>query len=140
MKPSATKTWLQHRIAASSANELQLMLYDGALRFARQARAALVDRKLDVAQDNFERVDAILAELEAGLRPEIAPDLCGNYASLYQFCTRRLNEANFKHQLEPLDDAIHMFEHLRDTWRMVLERIQSERSETDTPLESALAG
>jgi flagellin-specific chaperone FliS len=69
-----------------------------------------------------------LCELHNGLRPEIDPELCGNYAALYNFCIRKLHEANLHHRPEPLDEAVQILQHLRETWVMVIEQIAQERA------------
>lgn len=122
------KTYLEHRILSASPEQLQLLLYEGAIRFARWGRSALEERNYEKAQDSFERVVAILVELHAGLRPEVAPELCDKFAQLYNFCMRKVNEANFLHDVALLDEAIGILEHLRESWLMLLERVAEERA------------
>ena len=105
------------------------MLYEGTIRFAQVAREQLLDRNYEKAQAAFERVDAILGELHAGLRPESNPELCDRFAALYNFASRKLLEANFTHSIVPLDDALAILQHLRETWVMVLGAISHECAE-----------
>ena len=139
MQNNAFRAYLENKILTASPEELQLMLYEGAIRFALLARKALEEKDFERAHNAFERVDAILCELHAGLRPEKDPDLCDKFASLYNFCLRRLLEANYKHALEPIDDAISILQHLRETWVMVLDRIRENRAESALAEDAQLA-
>ena len=134
MQNNAFRAYLENKILTASPEELQLMLYEGAIRFALLARKALEEKEFERAHNAFERVDAILCELHAGLRPEQDADLCDKFASLYNFCLRKLLEANYTHTVEPIDDAMTILHHLRETWVMVLDQIREDRAE------SALAG
>lgn len=125
----AFRTYLENKILTASPEQLQLMLYEGAIRFTNVARMGLEEKDLTKANDAFERVDAILDELRAGLRPEVEPDLCDKFAALYNFCSRQLQEANFHHRVEPLDNALRILQHLRETWILMLEQLARERAE-----------
>lgn len=133
MQNPAFRAYLENKVLTASPEQLQLMLYEGAIRFALLARRALEDRDFEKAQDAFERVDAILAELLAGLRPDTNPELCERYASLYTFCCRKLNEANFRHDVNLLDDALKILHHLKDTWVLLLQKLAEERAD-DLPV------
>lgn len=141
-QPAASQTYLKHKVLTATPEQLQLMLYEGAIRFALLARQEMLARNFEAAQNAFERADAILCELHNGLRPEVDADLCGKYAALYNFCIRRLHEANLHHQPEPLDDAVQILQHLRETWAMVIESIAHERAEQaqqDSPAHQPVA-
>lgn len=128
MLNSASRTYLENKILTATAEQLQLMLYEGAIRFSHVARSALEERNFEKAQDAFERADAILIELHSGLRPERDPDLCEKYALLYSFCARRLLEGNLRHDVALVDDALLILNSLRETWVLVLEKLAQERA------------
>lgn len=128
MHNEAYRAYQENRILNASPEQLQLMLYEGATRFTHSARTALLENDFEAAQRAFERVDAILVELLAGLRPDLNPDLCEKFASLYAFCSRKLCEANFQHSVALVDEALGILQHLRATWMMVLEQLAAERA------------
>ena len=41
MNPNAAQNYLRMRVMTATPEQLQMMLYDGAIRFAEQGRAAL---------------------------------------------------------------------------------------------------
>jgi flagellar protein FliS len=128
MKPISTQTYLKSRVMTASPEELQLMLYDGAIRYAQLFRQAILDNQIESAQAAYERADAILTELHQGLRPERAPDLVDRYTALYDFCQRRLGEAEFRRVPQPVEDALRVLQHIRQTWVLVMEKIREEGS------------
>ncbi|MFO0944476.1 MAG: flagellar export chaperone FliS [Planctomycetota bacterium] len=128
MQNPTFRAYLESKILTASPEQLQLMLYEGAIRFAQVAKMALIEKDYEKACNAFERVDGIVCELHGGLRPESDPELCDRFASLYNFCARKMLEANYSHSPDPIDDAILIFQHLRETWVLVLERLAEERS------------
>lgn len=128
MQNPTFRAYLESKIMTATPEQLQLMLYEGAIRFSQVAKMALLDKDYEKASSAFDRVDGILCELHGGLRPESDPELCDRFASLYNFCSRRMMEANYSHSPDPIDDAILIFQHLRETWVLVLDRLSEERS------------
>ena len=64
----------QNQVMLSSPGEILLALYDGAIRFARQARVAIENDDPAVKGEKIGSVMAILAELTATLDHEQAPE------------------------------------------------------------------
>ena len=126
-KPS--DAYLQNAVMTATPEQLQMMLYDGAIRFARQAREAMVNKDFETACEKLLRVQRIVTELKNGLRPEVQPTLCEQLAGLYNFVYWRLVEANVKHDPTQIDEALQILEHQRETWRMLLEKVQSARAD-----------
>lgn len=128
MQNPAFRAYLESKILTATPEQLQLMLYEGAIRFAQVAKFALEEKDFEKASGAFERLDGIFLELHNGLRPDEDADLCDKYASLYNFCSRKLLEANFSHTIGPIDEALVVMQHLRETWVMVLEKITGDRA------------
>ncbi len=105
-----------------------MMLYDGAIRFARQGREALAAGDLETSCEKLLRAQRIVLELQNGLRPEVNRALCEQMSRLYTFAYNRLVEANLKRETKRIDEALQVLEHLRETWGMLLEKLRQERS------------
>ncbi|MHC4090955.1 MAG: flagellar export chaperone FliS, partial [Planctomycetota bacterium] len=82
MNADAPNSYLRDAVMTASPEQLQLMLYDGVTRFARQGRDALVGRDYQTSYEKLSRAQAIIIEMEAGLRHEINPQLCGRMAAI----------------------------------------------------------
>jgi flagellar protein FliS len=128
MNPQAAQQYLRTKVLTATPEQLQLMLYDGAIRFGQQARVALAGQNYELSYQLICRVQRILAELTASLKHDLAPDLCGKLAALYNYAYRRLIDANLDHQVEPLDDAMKVLEYQRQTWALLLEQLGRQKA------------
>ncbi len=123
MSTHASNEYFRNSVLTAKPEQLQLMLYDGAIRFGRQGREALLRKDFETACEKLIRVQKIIAEMQNGLRPEINAELCDQLARLYNFIYQRLVDANVQRDVVPLDEALRILEHQRETWRLLLARI-----------------
>lgn len=116
---------MRNAVLTASSEQLQLMLYDGAIRFARQAREAMLKSDWETCCEKLIRAQKIIAEMQNGLRPEANPSLCEQLSALYAFIFRRMVDANITHEVSALDEALQILEHQRETWRLLLQKTKS---------------
>ena len=109
------------------------MLFDGAIRFASQARDAIGRGAVEQSYDLLTRAQNIVREMENGLRPKVSPELCAQMASLYRFVFSKLVDANVHKDLQALEDALQVLRHQRETWAILLDKIQNIQAHTDDP-------
>jgi flagellar secretion chaperone FliS len=128
MSNQFAQNYLRTKVLTATPEQLQLMLYDGAIRFSEQAKAALQARKFDQSFDLLSRAQKIITEMTASLRHDVAPELCGKLASLYNFVYRKLVEANVEHTLQPLDEALSILRYQRETWVMLLDQLGKSKA------------
>ena len=121
--PQAAQNYLKTKVFTATPEQLQLMLYDGAIRFGEQARVALEARNYEQSYFNIARVQRIITEMQSSLKHDLAPELCGKMASLYNYIYRRLIEANIEHNLESLDEALNLLRYQRETWTMLMDKL-----------------
>jgi flagellar protein FliS len=114
--------YLRNAVLTAPPEQLQLMLFDGAIRFASQACDALRRRRFDESCELLLKAQRVVNGLENGLRPEAEPELCARLAALYQFVYRRLVEANLHRDPGAIDDALRILRHQRDTWQLLIDR------------------
>ena len=115
--------YLRTKVFTATPEQLQLMLYDGAIRFAEQARAALEARNFEQSYLLITRTQKIITEMTCTLKHDVAPELCGKLASLYNFVYRKLIEANIEHVTPPLDEALQILRYQRETWALLLDNL-----------------
>jgi flagellar secretion chaperone FliS len=121
--PQAAQTYLRTRVMTATPEQLQMMLFDGALRFGEQAKIALGEKNYEQTYLNISRVQKILAEMMTSLKHNIYPELCDRLAALYQYVYKRLIEASVHHKMESLEEAMNLLKFQRDTWSMLLEQV-----------------
>ena len=128
MNPQAAQNYLRTKVMTATPEQLQLMLYDGAIRFTEQAKVALQKKDYEGSFNGISRAQKIIAELSGSLRHAMAPELCGKLASLYNFVYRKLIEANIDHKVESLDDALAILRYQRETWAMLLDQLGKKKA------------
>ena len=124
-----SNAYLETKVLTASPEQLQLMLYDGAVRFCEQAKAAIGIGEVENSYLLITKAEKIVMELQGSMRDEIAPETCANMRRLYLFCYDRLVTANLKKDLKALDEAIDVLRDLRQTWLMLIEKLHEEQTE-----------
>lgn len=124
---NTTSKYFKTKVMTASPEELQLMLYDGAIRFCEQAREAIKDKQIEISYNLLTKAENILLEMASSMRDEIAPETCEKMRALYMFCYDRLVTANLKRQIPPVDEALKVLRHIRETWTMLLEKLKEEK-------------
>ncbi|MDW8263645.1 MAG: flagellar export chaperone FliS [Phycisphaerales bacterium] len=128
MNQQAAQQYLRTKVLTATPEQLQMMLYDGAIRFSEQGKAALERKDYEASYNALSRAQKIIAELLCGLKHELAPELCGRLASLYNFVFRRLVEANINHDCKALDEALQILRYQRETWAMLMDKLGKTRA------------
>jgi len=123
MNPQGAQNYLRTKVFTATPEQLQLMLYDGALRFGEQARVALEQKNFEQSYNMISRVQKIITEMQGSLKPELAPELCQKLAALYNYVYRKLTEANIEHTIPSIDEALSILRYQRETWAMLLDQL-----------------
>ena len=120
--------YLKTQVMTASPEMLQLMLWDGAIRFAEQGKEAILRKDVEGSYKSLLRSQKIITELTASLKHDVDPDLCGKLAALYNFIYRRMVEANTTKDVKFVDDALEIMRHQRETWVMLMDKLVKERA------------
>lgn len=128
MNANVAQNYLRTKVLTATPEQLQLMLYDGALRFGDQARAALAEKRFEDSYRLISKVQKIITELSITLKPDVAPDLCKRLAALYTFVYKKLIEANIGHELAPMDEALQILRYQRETWALLLDQLGKKKA------------
>jgi flagellar protein FliS len=98
---------------------LIVMLYDGAIKFLRQAIVDLGRNDLAAKGKHIARAQDILYELNTVLDTEKGGQIAQNLRSLYNFMQRHLSEANIRKDPQMIQEVIGMLEELNQSWRAI---------------------
>jgi flagellar protein FliS len=111
-----TQIGAYQNVQASTADPatVVLLLFDGAMRFLRQAQRGL-ERK-DAAQfaQSVSRAHAIIAELSESLDHEMGGAIADNLARLYGFMLGHLTQGLIARSAGHLEDVLKILHTLRD--------------------------
>lgn len=128
MNPQAAQQYLRTKVLTATPEQLQLMLYDGAIRFGEQARSALQQNQYEQSYNLLSRVQKIITEMSCTLKHDVSPDLCGKLAALYNYAYIKLIEANVDHRIDSLDEALNVLRYQRETWAMLLNQLGKQKA------------
>lgn len=92
-------------ILTASREQILIMLYDGAIRFVRQARIGIEDKRLDVKSNGITRAMAIISEFNNTLDHKIGGEIAANLSRLYDFMNRELIAVNASNDAKRLDSV-----------------------------------
>lgn len=127
MTATIPNPYLRDAVLTATPEQLQLMLYDGAIRFALQARDAIDKKDYETMYLRLTRSQNIVLEMLNGLNHDINPQLCGRMAAIYNFIYRKLIDACVHRNTEEIDDAVRLLRMERETWQLLVDKVTQTR-------------
>ena len=128
MSIAPQRQYLENKVLMASREDLLLMLFDGAIRFAEQAWPRLEAKEYPEYCALLVKAQDVVRELMVSMkREELGEDLYGNLMNLYQFILSRLVKANLKKDRKLIDEALKILIHLRETWAQAIEKDRREK-------------
>lgn len=109
------------QVTTASREKVLLMLYEGAIRFTKQARAAMKQNKIAEKGKYISKSTAILSELMATLDFKAGGQLAVDLENLYVFMIDKLIEANINNDVAALDTVEQLLMTLYEAWKDVVE-------------------
>lgn len=109
----------ENRVMTQTPGRVVVMLYDGAIKFLRQAIAELEAGKFIEKGKSISRAGDILQELNITLNMEAGGEIAQNLRQLYAFMQERLFQANMQKDADMIRDTIRLLEELNDGWKAV---------------------
>lgn len=97
------------------------MLYDGAIRFTRQAIYGLEEENIALFHHGIKKSMAIITEFSNSLDHAIGGEIAENLDALYNFMIRELTLANLHKDIEKLRVVDKLLVDLRATWEEAVE-------------------
>ncbi len=120
------KQYQKTQVTTASREKILLMLYEGAIRFTKQARVAMNEKKIADKGKYISKATAILSELMATLDFKVGGQLAHDLENLYIFMIDKLIEANIQNKVEPLDHVERLLNTLYSAWKDVIENPRAD--------------
>lgn len=108
-------------VMTASKEQLLIMLYDGAIRFVRQARLAMEENRVTDKVQGISKAMAIITEFSNTLDHEIGGEIAEDLSRLYDFMIRELTSANARNEVERLDPVEKILLDLRQAFAGAIE-------------------
>ena len=106
-------------VTTQSRGRLVVMLYDGAIKFLKQAVKALQAGDLEAKAQNIGRARDIIFELNTVLDLEAGGEVAQNLRTLYNFMNSHLTQANNSNDVQMMREVIGLLNNLNEGWRAV---------------------
>jgi flagellar protein FliS len=127
MKNGVAK-YKQTSVQSASKEKILLMLYEGAIRFVKQALIAIDQKNIADRGMNIGRAYDVVMELNNSLNHEVGGEIAKNLEQLYMFITEQFTKSNATGQRKPLEDALKVLETLYSGWVEAVEKIKREEN------------
>jgi flagellar protein FliS len=102
------------------------LLYDGALERINTARAKILAKDYEAKNKLINKSIDILAGLRGFLDESQSKELYESLYSLYEYCERRLLEANMQNDVEILEEIAGHIRTLKEGWTGIREQALAE--------------
>ena len=117
--PRGAEAYRRIEAESRSPMELVVMLYDGAIRFVGEARAAHAKKDIGARGDAISRAMTIVSELQNTLNVEDGGTIAQELDRLYTYINARLLDVTAKKDATGLDDAEKVLGTLREGWAQI---------------------
>lgn len=107
-------------VQTATPGQLILMLYDGAIKFAKQAIIEIEQKRYVDANTYLLKCQSIIHELVASLDFNI--EISKNLGSIYEYLLHLLIQANIKKDTSKAEEALSHMTELRDAWRQAIKQ------------------
>lgn len=113
--------YYETQVSTASPERILIMLYDGAIRFTRQAISGVEEGKPDMRRYGISKSMAIVAEFAKTLDHKMGKHFAADLDALYSYMMRQLTAANLENDAEKLKVVEKLLVDLRGTWAEAIE-------------------
>jgi len=121
--------YLETKIQTATPEALVGMLYEGAIRFLKQASSELSEQDWRSAHSSIVRAQNIVSELNVSLDMSKGGDIAGNLSKIYEYLNTRLIEANIKKEQSMINECVSILSDLSSAWSEVVKTSKSSDKE-----------
>jgi len=123
MNAQAYDQYRKASVETVAPEKLLLMLYDGAIKKICNAKIAIGDKDINRAHQEIMKAEDIIMELMCTLNMDY--EISNGLFSLYEYLHNQLVQANFKKDIELLDEVEGFLSELRDAWREAMKTMKT---------------
>ena len=106
-------------VTTQPKGRLVVMLYDGAIKFLKQAIKEIEAGKPEEKGEYISKAIDIIFELNTVLDTEAGGEVAMNLRKLYLFMGRNLTEANTEQNISKIEEVIKLLEELNQSWKAI---------------------
>lgn len=126
-------------IETASQGKLVVMLFNGAIQRASQAREAIEQNKPAEAHKHLVRAQDIIGELRSSLDMSHG-EVVQAIDRTYEYFLYQLVQANLRKDVAIIDGLVPLIEEMRDTWKEAFDREERMHSPLQKPVQRDFSG
>lgn len=119
------------QIKTANPEKLLMMLFDGGLKFLKQARDHMEKKEMKEANNKLQRSQAIVVELMNSLDTKQG-EVAENLMLLYDYMLNEMIQANVKKDVEKIDGVIQMMRDMRQTFNEASQKAKADHPQIKT--------
>ncbi|WP_182199656.1 flagellar export chaperone FliS [Paraliobacillus salinarum] len=119
------EAYKNNSVNTASPGELTLMLYNGCLKFLKQAKKNINESDFEKKNVNIQKAQNIINELMVTLNQDT--DIGKQMLPIYDYINYSLMQANVKNDISKLEEAYGLVEEFRDSWKEVLKQTRQQK-------------
>ena len=108
----------ENRVTTQTPGRVVVMLYEGAVKFLKQAIREMEAGKYIEKGKSINRAVDIIQELNVTLNMEAGGEIAKNLRRLYAFMLERLFQANIRKDAGMIRETIKLLEELNEGWKL----------------------
>ena len=121
-------------VETASQGKLIIMLFNGAIQRAEEAKRQIEKGHRQNAHKNLIRAQEIVAELRGALNMR-AGTLAANLDRIYEYFQHLLIKANIRKEIPPIQECLELMVSMRNTWQELFEDLaKGEKNPKQEPL------
>jgi flagellar secretion chaperone FliS len=132
MKMNSTHSLYKQADVSCSQTQLVLMLYDGAIRYTREAAEHLRAQRWAEKGVAVEAAFECLAELRRGLNMNDGGEAATSLDRMYDFLSTKLTVGNAMRDADQFEQVTQSLTTLREAWIQLFEKLRAEGKLAET--------
>lgn len=133
VKGSLSQQYREMHLVSSTPEETVLMLYDGVIRFLKEAAKEIADNNIRAKIRLLEKAEKIIDYLQSCLDMAKGGEIAENLHRLYDYMLVTLTEANLYNDAAKIEEIANLLGTVREGWAGIGEATRNEEAATGTP-------
>lgn len=127
MNAYGTGQYRQTQVTTVDKGRLIVLLYEGAIKFLREAVRAQAEGDIPAKSNFINRALDIIGELSQSLNMQDGGDIAFNLKRIYQFWADHLIKAKVARDSQAMEDVVEMMSSLIEAWQKVCTEAEATR-------------
>ncbi|MBW1709077.1 MAG: flagellar export chaperone FliS [Deltaproteobacteria bacterium] len=115
------------QVTTVDKGRLIVLLYEGAIKFIRQAKECSQAKDFEGKANNINRAMDIIAELNHSLNMKEGGEISANLRKLYLFISDQLLKSKINNDIKSMDDVVQILNTLLEAWNEVVNKPEAKQ-------------